>query len=171
MRDFTISPTDMFISIFLMLGLPIVLGMAVRAKYEAFAIRLNKLMKTFSIVVFSAFVTIMLMNNWSVFTEHLGSVLWIVILLNAAAITIGYFAARLFKTSEADRRAIAIEIGIQNSGLGLILIFNFFDGLGGMAMVAAWWGIWHIISGLIVSTFWSKREIVPEIYVPSKAKL
>jgi BASS family bile acid:Na+ symporter len=49
---------------------------------------------------------------------------------------------------ERDRRAVSIEVGIQNSALGLILIFNFFDGLGGMAIVTAWWGIWHIVSGL-----------------------
>jgi BASS family bile acid:Na+ symporter len=52
---------------------------------------------------------------------------------------------------------VAIECGIQNSGLGLILIFNFFDGLGGMAVITAWWGIWHIVAGLSVATFWSKR--------------
>jgi len=59
---------------------------------------------------------------------------------------------------ERDRRAVSIEVGIQNSALGLILIFNFFDGLGGMAIVTAWWGIWHIISGLTVSTIWSKKD-------------
>lgn len=58
---------------------------------------------------------------------------------------------------------IAIEVGIQNSGLGLVLIFNFFGGLGGMALVAAFWGIWHIISGLAIATFWSRR--VPEAIV------
>jgi BASS family bile acid:Na+ symporter len=42
-------------------------------------------------------------------------------------------------------------MGIQNSGLGLILIFNLFDGLGGMAIITAWWGIWHIVSGLALS--------------------
>ena len=45
---------------------------------------------------------------------------------------------------------------IQNSGLGLVLIFAHFDGLGGMGAVAAWWGIWHIISGLGVAFIWSK---------------
>ena len=50
-----------------------------------------------------------------------------------------------------------------NNGLGkaisfffLFLIFSFFDGMGGMAIVAAWWGIWHIISGLTLSFYWSK---------------
>jgi BASS family bile acid:Na+ symporter len=58
-----------------------------------------------------------------------------------------------------DLRAVAIEVGIQNSALGLILIFDFFEGLGGMAIVAAWWGIWHIISGLSVASFWSRKPL------------
>ncbi|MDZ7681334.1 MAG: hypothetical protein U5J63_06350 [Fodinibius sp.] len=55
---------------------------------------------------------------------------------------------RLFNLPRSDRKSIAIETGIQNSGLGLLLIFNFFDGLGGMALVAAWWGIWHVVTGM-----------------------
>ena len=103
----------------------------------------------------------MLYTNYDVFTQHLGSVLWIVIVLNAIAIAIGYYMARFVKIEAANRRAIAIEIGIQNSGLGLVFIFNFFDGLGGRAMVAAWWGIWHIVLGLIVAFIWSKKKIIP----------
>ena len=166
MRSFSIAPGDMFQTIFLMLGLPIILGMIIRAKAPNFAIKVNKVMSTLSIVIFLAFIVIMLYNNYDVFSQHLGSVVWIVIILNAVAISIGYYMGRLAKVSDADRRAIAIEIGIQNSGLGLVLIFNFFGGLGGMAMVAAWWGIWHIISGLIVAYVWSKRELVPFGYTP-----
>ena len=44
--------------------------------------------------------------------------------------------------------SVSLEVGIQNSGLGLVLIFGFFGGLGGMAVIAAWWGIWHILAGL-----------------------
>ncbi|MGL6111932.1 MAG: bile acid:sodium symporter family protein, partial [Rubrivivax sp.] len=51
----------------------------------------------------------------------------------------------------------AFETGIQNSGLGLVLVFNFFGGLGGMAIVTAWWGIWHIVAGMALSTYWMKR--------------
>jgi BASS family bile acid:Na+ symporter len=61
-----------------------------------------------------------------------------------------------------DVRAVSIEVGIQNSALGLVLIFGFFEGLGGMAIVAAWWGIWHIIAGLSVATFWSCRPLPGE---------
>jgi bile acid:Na+ symporter, BASS family len=82
----------------------------------------------------------------------------IVAVHNALALTTGYVSARLMKLSVADQRTIAIETGIQNSGLGLFLIFSFFDGMGGMALVAAWWGIWHIISGLAIASYWSRSS-------------
>ena len=156
-NSFSISPMDMFSSIFLMLGLPLVAGMFIRSKMPRFAARFNQLMMKLSIVIFIAFIVVMLANNFDVFVEHVGAVVIIVILHNTTAISIGYFASRLFKVAERDRRAIAIEVGIQNSGLGLVLIFTFFGGLGGMALVAAFWGIWHIVSGLTIATFWSRR--------------
>lgn len=168
MRSFSISAVDMFTTIFFMLGLPIVLGMFIRSKLPKLAMRLNKFMSTLSIVIFLAFVVIMLMNNWNVFSVHLGSVFWVVVVLNALAIFIGYSMARFAKVGDADRRAIAIEIGIQNSGLGLVLIFNFFDGLGGMAMVAAWWGIWHIVSGLVVAFIWSRKDLITNLSASMK---
>lgn len=73
------------------------------------------------------------------------------------ALTLGYLTAGIFRLPEIDRKTIAIETGIQNSGLGLVLIFNFFNGIGGMALVAAWWGIWHILSGMFLSWFWSRK--------------
>ena len=156
-NSFSISAIDMFTTIFLMLGLPLVLGMFIRKKMPHFAARFNQIMMKLSIVIFIVFIIVMLANNFSVFIEHVGAVVVIVILHNATAIAIGYYASRVFKVAERDRRAIAIEVGIQNSGLGLVLIFNFFGGLGGMALVAAFWGIWHIVSGLIIATFWSRR--------------
>jgi len=41
--------------------------------------------------------------------------------------------------------------------LGLLLIFRFFDGLGGMALIAAWWGIWDLITGYGLATYWRRR--------------
>jgi bile acid:Na+ symporter, BASS family len=158
LRSFTINPIDMFISIFLMLGLPLILGMFIRAKFPNFAIRVNNGMKYFSIGFFILFVLAMLASNFKYFIEYVGMVVFVVFLQNLVAMLSGYYSARLFKLPEADRRAISIEVGIQNSGLGLILIFSFFEGLGGMAIVAAWWGVWHLVSGLTMATIWSRRE-------------
>ncbi|MFS0864314.1 bile acid:sodium symporter family protein [Fredinandcohnia sp. 179-A 10B2 NHS] len=164
LRSFTIDPVDMLVTIFLMLGVPLVIGMLIRSKYPSFAKKVNTVMKYFSIGFFILFVVAMLAANFKYFIEFVGMVVIVVFLQNLIALLSGYWSARLFKLPEADRRAISIEVGIQNSGLGLVLIFGFFDGLGGMAIVAAWWGVWHLVSGLTISTFWSRREpIAPPI--------
>jgi BASS family bile acid:Na+ symporter len=77
---------------------------------------------------------------------------------NLLAILLGFFVAKGFGLSLKNQKTLAIETGIQNSGLGLLLIFTFFNGLGGMAILAAFWGIWHIISGLLLATYWSKQK-------------
>jgi BASS family bile acid:Na+ symporter len=70
----------------------------------------------------------------------------------------GYSFATLLKRPEADRRAISLETGVQNTGLGLILVFNFFSELGGMILIVAWWGVWDLVSTLFLSLYWSKRK-------------
>ena len=77
--------------------------------------------------------------------------------LGDGALALGYWSARLVRLPEADRRAVAFEVGIQNSGFGLALVFNFFGGLGGMAIVAAWWGIWHLLAGTTLASWWRRR--------------
>jgi len=114
-------------------------------------------MKIFSLGVFGLFVVGALAANWRYFIDFVGFVVFAVFLHNALALSTGYFSAKFAGLPERDRRAVSIEVGIQNSALGLILIFNFFDGLGGMAVVTAWWGIWHIIAGLTVATIWSRH--------------
>jgi BASS family bile acid:Na+ symporter len=102
-----------------------------------------------------------LASNFKFFLSYIHLILLIVFLHNLLALTTGFTLGSLFKLPKADIRTITIETGIQNSGLGLVLIFNpaLFNGLGGMAFVAAWWGIWHIIAGLTIAVFWAKRPL------------
>lgn len=157
LRSFSIHPADLIQTIVILLGIPLALGMYVNYKAPSWSAKASSIMKRFSIVFFLLFVAGALAANFNYFLEFVGMVVVAVFLHNLIAILTGYFSARAFKLPEPDRRAIAIEIGIQNSGLALILVFNFFDGLGGMAIVAAWWSIWHIVTGLTLATFWSKR--------------
>ena len=157
LRQVALDPLEMLLTVFLLLGLPMVLGMTVHHRYPRFAARALKPMKFFSLGVFGLFVIGALAANWRYFIDFVGFVVFAVFLHNALALCTGYFAAKFAGLPERDRRAVSIEVGIQNSALGLILIFNFFDGLGGMAIVTAWWGIWHIIAGLTVGTYWSRH--------------
>ncbi|MFW6284576.1 MAG: bile acid:sodium symporter family protein, partial [Desulfosalsimonas sp.] len=74
---------------------------------------------------------------------------------------LGYWSGRAAGLNEANCRAVCIEVGIQNSALGLVLVFNFFEGLGGMAIVVAWWGIWHIIAGLATAFVFTRIPLPP----------
>lgn len=140
LRRVDLDPGEMLLTVATILGGPIVAGMVLAARWPELAERLRRPMK-----------------NFGYFLRFVGLVAGLVALPNATAFGLGYGAAKLAGLAERDRRAVAIEIGIQNSGLGLLIVFNFFDGLGGMAIVAAWWGVWHILAGLTVATFWSRR--------------
>ncbi len=99
-------------------------------------------------------------TNFSVFKNHIFSVFWLVLLHNGLALLIAYYISKLLKNTESVNRSIAIETAIQNSGLGLVLIFTFFNGNGAMALVAAWWGIWHLVSGFTFAYFIQRKSIV-----------
>ncbi|MBX7059423.1 MAG: bile acid:sodium symporter family protein [Leptospirales bacterium] len=161
LRDFTLDRWEMLLAVFLLLGLPMSIGLFVSQRFPAFSHRLKTPMRYLSIAIFGLFVIGALAANFRYFLDYVGYVVFFVMLQNGAALFSGYAAALLSRLPEGDRRAVAIEVGIQNSGLGLILIFNFFDGLGGMAIIAAWWGIWHILSGLSVAFWWRRRAPGP----------
>ncbi len=152
-----VDPVQMLELIFVILGIPLVSGMFIAKKFPLFAQKVQKPFKISSIVVFILIVILAIKANWQFIPVYMKVVAFVVIIHNATALTVGYLAARVAGLEYRDRKAVSIEVGIQNSALGLVLIFNFFNGLGGMALVAAWWGVWHIISGLSLAGYWSWR--------------
>ncbi len=157
MKQVAMSPWEMLEVIVLLLGVPLVLGMWVARRYPAVAQRIRKPMKVLSLLVLVGFIVGALAANFKHFLAYIQFVLLVVFIHNLLALVTGYSLATAVGLPERDRRAITFEMGIQNSGLGLILIFNFFNGLGGMAIVTAWWGIWHIIAGMTLATYWKNR--------------
>ncbi len=154
-----ISFWDMLLTIFVILGIPLILGMYFATKKPKIAKKLRVPFKYASIIFFIGFVIAAFSKNLDNFLTYIKYVMYIVAVHNIVALSLGYYSAKFGKLPERDRRAITMEVGIQNSALGLILIFNFFNGLGGMALITAWWGIWHIIAGLTLGTYWSRRKI------------
>jgi BASS family bile acid:Na+ symporter len=159
LKDVELKTFELVKLIVLILGLPLFLGMLLRSKNVNLAIKLSKLLKPISILVFVAIVIIAFSKNTDVFYNYIHYVLIIGVSHNALAIGLGLLTAKAFSLSFKDQKTIAIETGIQNSGLGLLLIFTFFSGLGGMAIMAAFWGIWHILSGLILAFYWSRKSL------------
>lgn len=162
LRKVSLSPMDAFATIFLILGIPLALGLTLSRIFPSLADKVRKPFKIFSLIFFMVIVCGALAANWSIFLKVVGLVMLIVLLHNALALNLGYWSGRLFRLDERDSRAVCIEVGIQNSALGLVLVFNFFEGLGGMAILVAWWGIWHIIAGLITAFIFTRFNLPQE---------
>jgi len=158
LKTVSVNPFELVKLVILILGIPLVLGMFFRYKHEVLATKLSSFLRPVSILIFAAIVVIAFTQNLDVFNQYVHHVLIIGIAHNILAILLGFFVAKIFMLSFKNQKTLAIETGIQNSGLGLLLIFTFFNGLGGMAILAAFWGIWHIVSGLCLAFYWSYKS-------------
>ena len=152
---------DIFTTIFIILGIPLVLGILCAHYLPKLTARLKKPMSYLSIAFFIAMVCIAFAGNFNVFIKCIVTIFLVVLVHNLLALGIGFGTGTLFKVPYKDRRTLTIETGIQNSGLGLALLLNpkIFDPVmwennGGMLVIVAWWGVWHIISGLALALSW-----------------
>jgi len=159
LRQVSLNPIDVFITVFIILGIPMTIGMTIGHFMPDLANKIRRPFKIFSLIFFILIVCGALGANWQNFIKYVGIVVFAVFLHNALALNIGYWFGKIARLDERDCRAVSIEVGIQNSALGLVLVFSFFDGLGGMAILVAWWGIWHIIAGLVTAFIFTRRKL------------
>jgi len=156
LKKVQLDPYALFNIVGLILGLPLLAGMFIKSIFPNTAKKISQVLKPFSFLFFIALLVIAFSNNWEIFTKYIHYVLFLVIAHNLLAYVLGYQVANLFKLNFTDKKTLAIETGIQNAGLGLLLIFGFFEGLGGMMLLAAFWGVWDIFSGLVLAFYWGR---------------
>ena len=154
---------DVFKTIFILLGIPLTCGILTSHFLPKVAEKLKKPFQWVSIAFFIAMVILTFMGNLDAFAKCIKYIFLVVLLHNLLALCIGFTMGTVFKVPRKDRRTLTIETGIQNSGLGLVLLLgtSIFAGLpphGGMLVITAWWGVWHIISGLTVALFFNKSK-------------
>ena len=162
LEDVKVDFLDMLEILGMILLIPLVLGMTVRYYKPKIADLLHKFTHYGSMLIFGLIIIFAFVANMDLFLKYIHLVIFVVFAHNAIGIFTGFSLARLFKLPSKDQKTLAIETGIQNSGLGLGLISTFFysvEGVGGMAIVAGWWGIWHIVSGLSLAYFFRNRSL------------
>lgn len=157
LKNVEVAPVEVARFVLLILGIPLILGMMINNYHPVFASKTSRFLKPVSILIFLSFIGGAFYNNLDIFLTHIHYVFAIVIAHNTLLLLVGFFFAKLNKLSYLDQKTLSIETGIQNSGLGLLLVFSFFDGLGGMALLVAFWAIWDILSGLLIAYFWSGK--------------
>ncbi len=159
LRSINVDIIEVVKSIFIMIVVPLTLGMICKAKFPKLTQKINRPISALSMIIFLGFVLVAIINNWTNISAYVHCVFIIIALHNGLALLAGFSFARLMGLNATDAKAISIETGIQNTALGLAITFQFFDGLGGMALVLAWWGIWHLFSGFILALFWRINKV------------
>lgn len=153
-----INALSMLTSILQVVLLPIVLGLVVRTLLKDTVQYYMPVMPLISVVAIVLIVAAIIAGSKGQILESGLFILAVVILHNALGYLIGYWVSRLFKLPYADSKAVAIEVGMQNSGLGVALAAVHFAASPMTAVPSAIFSLWHNISGPLLATYWASRK-------------
>jgi BASS family bile acid:Na+ symporter len=156
LRDISLDPVNMFLLVGLVLAVPMFLGMQAGKRFPALAEKAEKPMRFIALAIFMLFVGIAFARNYDLFLQFVDEIFVLVVGHNLLALLLGAFSGWLIRLPRDERRAVTMEVGIQNSALGLSVLFTFFPQAGGMMLITAAWGVWHLISGLALAGIWSR---------------
>lgn len=145
----------MFMSIIQVIIIPIVLGLTVRRLFPSVVDKSVNVIPLISVLAIIIIVSAVVAGNAGTIATTGLIIFFAVMLHNAFGLLIGYMTARLLGLDESSRRAISLEVGMQNSGLGVALATAHFGALAALPSVVG--AVWHNISGPIIATYWSKN--------------
>jgi bile acid:Na+ symporter, BASS family len=158
LRSLQIDASGIWMSLLVLLALPMALGLAMAHRLPALTARIQKPLANFSLIALLAFIVLGLIKERSNLTMALLPMLGLVMAHNASGLFFGWATARAMGVNVRDRRAVMIEGGMQNSGLALGIIALQFNNDFGMIIIASLWGIWHIVSGLACVLVWRRID-------------
>ncbi|MDY2947676.1 bile acid:sodium symporter family protein [Mannheimia varigena] len=153
-----INATAMFISVLQMVLLPIFVGVVIRTIFKQKVEQFSQTMPLISVIAIVLIVTAVVSVSRDRIIESGLLIFAVVALHNGLGYLIGYLASRLFKLPIADSKAVAIEVGMQNSGLGAALAALHFKANPVIAVPSAVFSFWHNISGPILAMIFAKRK-------------
>ena len=161
LQTLNIDPSDIWISLFALLALPLALGLTLTRRLPDFSERIRKPLGNFSLIALLAFIVLGLIKERQLLTLGLLPTLGLVVVHNASGLLMGWITSGVMGLSTADRRAVTIEGGMQNAGLALGIIAVQFNADLGMVIIASLWGIWHIVSGMSLALLWRRLDRRP----------
>ncbi|WP_396588526.1 bile acid:sodium symporter family protein [Bermanella sp. R86510] len=156
LTEISIDPISLLLLVTLVLGVPLILGMFVGQRFPTLSRKVEKPLRISALLIMLALAGIAFAKNTDQFLQYFDLFFLLVVAHNGLALLLGYGGAYLTGLPESQRRAISLEVGIQNGALALLIIFTFFPQASGMLLIAAFWGVWHLVSGLILSSIWAR---------------
>lgn len=150
-----VSAGDMFWSVVKVVLIPIILGVVIKMLFHKQVEQSVKALPLVSVVAIVAIVAAVVGGNQQNIAEMGLLILVVVVLHNSLGYLLGFWLARFLKLDYSDQKAVSIEVGMQNSGLGATLAAAHFSPLA--AVPSAIFSVWHNISGSLIATWWSKK--------------
>jgi len=154
-RSIDVSFSDLFLSVFQLVALPLFAGLLVRHFFTKHTARLETLLPSISVISITLIIACVMALNAEHVLAFPVAVIAAVVLHNLGGLAAGYAVATLARCEVIDRRTIAIEIGMQNSGLGVTLANQFFQPLS--ALPGALFSLWHNLSGIALARHWNGK--------------
>ena len=151
-----IDASAMFLSVLKMVLFPIFLGLVVRALFKKAIEQASQTMPLVSVISIVLILAAVVAVSKDKIVESGLLIFTVVVLHNCLGYLIGFFAAKLFKLNIADSKAIAIEVGMQNSGLGAALAATHFNPIA--AVPSALFSFWHNVSGPVLANIFSNMK-------------
>lgn len=151
-----VSAGDMVLSIVQIILIPIVLGIIVRLLFQKQVEKSVKALPLVSVVgIVAVAAAVVSVNTEEIATTGL-LIFSVVILHNVLGLLIGFLLGKVLRLEYKDQKAVSIEVGMQNSGLGSALAIAHFSPVA--AVPSALFSVWHNISGPILATWWGKKS-------------
>jgi len=160
LRTLDVNPLIFIGQTTLLLAVPLVLGMVLAARAPDVAARIKQRTTVLGVSVLVGVIIYGIVYFFPVLFPALPLLGGIVVLHNALAFATGALAGKALSRLSATRRALTFEIGIQNSGLALVILLSQLKGLGGAAAIAAVWGVWHLIAGGLLAVFFRQLDVM-----------
>ena len=154
-KSIHVPALDMLLSIFYMVIVPVSAGVLLNHVAGRILKPVSVFFPLVSVIAIVFIIAIIVSLNADNFQQIGPAVLIAVILHNCAGLMLGYYTSRLLGYSPAECRTLAIEVGMQNSGLAVALAIKYFTATA--ALPGAIFSIWHNLSGSILAGFWSRR--------------
>lgn len=157
LAEIDLSAREMLVEVGLLIALPFILGVVVARWRPDAARRARRFVEPAVVVLLSLLIAGGLASNASVLVDHVRLLGAAVVGQNALSLLAGLLVALLCRLPTAGRRAMTLEMGIRNTALGLVLALTFFESAGGVAVTVAMWGLWDVITGFTLASWWRRH--------------
>ncbi|MEQ6901307.1 bile acid:sodium symporter family protein [Nocardioides sp. YIM 152588] len=162
LTEISLDPWEMVGEVALLIGLPFAAGLLVAWKWPSVAARGARFVEPAALVMLLLIIVGGLASKGGTIVTYAGVVTAPILIQNAIALATGYGTGRALRLSPGGTRAMTFELGVRNTGLALVLALAFFGELGGVILVAALWGLWDVITGLALASWWKRRAPATE---------